>query len=483
MQLREIAQACGSASTDDVEVTGVTHVAQWAKPGDIFIALKGVNRDGHEFIEQAVGNGAVAVMGEGLPEGLSCSVPYVRVAHGRQALAAAAAIIQGNPCSQLDVIGVTGTDGKTTTTLLLASMLRASGRRVGLISTVGYQGIDGVTHAYPAHFTTPEAPQLQEILAGLVAEGADTVVLEVSSHALVQERVGGIHFDVGVWTHLSREHLDFHKTMDEYFAAKRMLIERCDVAVLNNDDPWAEQLRGIAPTELSYARTSPAALRATAGEETIAGLQFRLEWQGRAQDVTLPMVGGFNVDNALAALGAVAALGLDVAAAARSLATFAGVPGRMQFVPRSPGQPRVIIDFAHTPDALEKALMALRATTAGSLWCVIGAAGGQRDVGRIAPMGRAAAQNADTVIITEDDSYDTDLEVLMGELQRGAQEVGGQPLLLPDRRAAIVAAITGAAPDDTILLAGKGHEAELMRPTPIPWDEVAEAQQALRQRP
>ncbi len=484
MQAAELAQILGSSTCAEVEVTGVTHNSRWVKPGDAFVALRGASFDGHRFLDEVAAAGAALVIGAGLRAGETSPVPYLTVAEPRLALAQAAAALAGNPADELTVIGVTGTDGKTTTSLLLTHILREAGRQVGVISTVGFQGVDGQLRQYPAHFTTPEAPQVQEILADLVAQGADTVVLETSSHALAQERVGGINFDVGVWTHLSPEHLDFHKTMDEYFAAKRLLIERSRLAVLNADDPWSEQLDGVAGAELRYSINSTTAdVCAVEIVEGHDGLQFWVKQGSQSIAVTLPMLGEFNVANATAALTAASALGIDLAAAAQSLASFAGVAGRMQFVPRQADEPRVIVDFAHTPDALAKALAALRTTTMGALWCVIGAAGGARDETRIAPMGQRAAQLADRVVFTEDDTYDTSLDFLLGELNRGAAGVAGASVeTVPDRREAIAHVMTAAASEDTVLLAGKGHESELMRTPPIAWDEVAQARAALDRR-
>ena len=238
---------------ESVEVTGVTHQADWAQPGDAFVAIRGARVDGHSFIGQAVERGAVAVLGEGLPEGVDCPVPYVVVPAARAALADAAAELAGHPSRKFPVLGVTGTDGKTTTSCLARHLLRHAGRRTGLLSTVGYELPDGVLRQPPTHFTTPEAPQVQHILAEQATAGAEAVVVESSSHALALDRVRAVDFDVAVWTNLTGEHLDFHGSMERYFADKARLVQRAPFAVLNADDPWAAQLVPMAPSHTTYS--------------------------------------------------------------------------------------------------------------------------------------------------------------------------------------------------------------------------------------
>lgn len=468
-----------------VEVTGVTHQADWARPGDAFVAIRGTKVDGHGFIGQAVERGAVAVLGEGLPEGTDSPVPYVVVPAARAALADAAAELAGHPSRSLQVLGVTGTDGKTTTSCLARHLLRHAARATGLLSTIGYELPDGILRQPPTHFTTPEAPQVQQILADQVAAGAESVVVESSSHALALDRVRAVDFDVAVWTNLTGEHLDFHGSMEGYFADKAKLVQRARFAVLNADDPWTEQLVPMAADHTTYsADGGDADWTASDIVEGPDDLRFTVRTPvGEAQAV-LPMIGRFNVANALAALAGVHALGVDLATLIGGLATFAGVPGRMEMVERGEGEPRVIVDFAHTAPSLEKALATVRVTTQGRLWVVLGSAGGPRDPSKRAPLGEAATRMAEVAVFTEEDHRDTPLQDILDEMERGARQAGRDNFVsIGDRREAIEYVVSAADPSDTIVLAGKGPEETLERDTEtIPWDEMSEARRALTQR-
>ncbi|WP_109474627.1 UDP-N-acetylmuramoyl-L-alanyl-D-glutamate--2,6-diaminopimelate ligase [Ornithinimicrobium cavernae] len=485
MRLGDLAAALDLTLDGDpaVEVTGVTHQADWARPGDAFVAIRGTRVDGHTFIPEALRRGAVAVLGEGLPEGVDCPVPYVVVPGARAALADAAAELAGHPSRSLKVLGVTGTDGKTTTSCLARHLLREAGRATGLLSTIGYELPDGVLRQPPAHFTTPEAPQVQQILADQLAAGAEDVVVEASSHALALDRVRAVDFDVAVWTNLTGEHLDFHGSMEGYFADKAKLVQRARHAVLNADDPWTERLRPMAPSHTAYsAEGTDADWRATGVVEGPDDLRFAVHSPEGEFDAVLPMIGRFNVANALAALAGVHSLGVDVPTLVAGLATFGGVPGRMEMVERTAGAPRVIVDFAHTPPSLEKALTTVRVTTAGRLWVVLGSAGGPRDPSKRAPLGATATTLADVAVFTEEDHRDTPLQEILDEMERGAREAGRDNYVaIGDRREAIAYAVGAAGPDDTVVLAGKGPEETLERDTEtIPWDEMGEARAALR---
>ena len=487
MRLGDLAAALALPleSGGDVEVTGVTHQADWAGPGDAFVAVRGARVDGHTFIGQAVERGAVAVLGEGLPGGIDCPVPYVVVPGARAALADAAAELAGHPSRALQILGVTGTDGKTTTSCLARHLLRSAGRATGLLSTIGYELPDGVLRQPPTHFTTPEAPQVQQILADELGAGAQAVVVESSSHALALDRVRGVDFDVAVWTNLTGEHLDFHGSMEGYFADKAKLVQRARHAVLNLDDPWTERLLPMAARHTTYsAEGTDADWWATDIVEAAEELRFRLHTPQGAFDAALPMIGRFNVANGLAAMAGVHALGVDVPTLVAGLATFGGVPGRMEMVERAEGEPRVIVDFAHTPPSLEKALATVRVTTEGRLWVVLGSAGGPRDPSKRAPLGDVATAMADVVVFTEEDHRDTPLQDILDEMERGAREAGRDNYLsISDRREAIEYAVCSASPSDTIVLAGKGPEETLERDTEtIPWDEMSEARAALTVR-
>ncbi|WP_034386241.1 UDP-N-acetylmuramoyl-L-alanyl-D-glutamate--2,6-diaminopimelate ligase [Deinococcus sp. YIM 77859] len=487
MRLPELAAALTVPASDlpAVEVRGVTHHAAWVEPGFAFVAIRGARFDGHSFLEEVVARGAVAVLGEGLPEGTVSPLPYLTVPNARAALADAAAILAEHPSRQLRVIGVTGTDGKTTTSWLTRHLLRAAGLRTGLLSTVGYELPDGVLRHFPAHFTTPEAPQVQTTLREMVSAGAQAAVLEASSHALALDRVRGVAWDVAVWTHLSSEHLDFHGTLEHYFAEKRKLVERAPFAVLNVDDPWTAQLRGLAPQETTYsAENQHADWRASGIEERATGLHFQVASPLGTFRAHLPMIGRFNVANALAGMAAAAQLGATAEQLQEGLVSFRGVPGRMELVPSTEEDPRVIVDFAHTPPSLEKALTTLRATTGGRLWVLLGSAGGPRDPSKRAPLGEVATRLADHAVFTEEDCRDTPLEDILAEMERGAREAGRSNFTrIGDRREAIRFVIRTAQPGDTVLLAGKGPEDTLEREhETLPWNEVAEARAALALR-
>ncbi|PNY81859.1 UDP-N-acetylmuramoyl-L-alanyl-D-glutamate--2,6-diaminopimelate ligase [Deinococcus koreensis] len=472
----------------DAPVGGVTHNAEWVQPGDVFVAIRGARFDGHAFLAQVAAAGAVAVLGEGLPPGAVSTLPYLRVPHARAALADAAAALAGHPSRELHVVGVTGTDGKTTTSWLARHLLRAAGLSTGLLSTVGYELPDGALRHFPAHFTTPEAPQVQRTLRQMVTAGARAVVLEASSHALALERVRGVDWDVAVWTHLSREHLDFHGTVENYFAEKRKLVERARFAVLNADDPWTARLRGLAPDETTYSTEGYSSEGGAADwsaqdiGERATGLHFAVTSPLGSFQAALPMIGRFNVANALAAMAAAAHLGATQAQLVAGLASFRGVPGRMELVPGPGDGPRVIVDFAHTPPSLEKALSTLRATTGGQLRVLLGSAGGPRDPSKRAPLGEVATRLADHAVFTEEDHRDTPLADILREMERGAGPRTNFTSI-PDRREAIRQIIRSAQPGDTVLLAGKGPEDTLERgQETLPWNEVQEAREALASR-
>lgn len=487
MRLHELAQRLevSPGELPDVDISGICHNAEWVRPGELFVAIRGAQFDGHRFIDQARERGAVAVMGEGLRPEETSSLPYLNVTHVRQALADAAAEVAGHPSRQLQVVGVTGTDGKTTTSWLTRHLLRAAEMPTGLLSTVGYEHPDGVLRQPPAHFTTPEAPQVQGILGDILKAGGQAVVLEASSHAFGLERVRAVDWDIAIWTHLTSEHLDYHGTVENYFAEKRKLVERSRFAVLNADDHWTAQLRGLASQETTYsAEGNQADWQAHDIQEEASGLRFRVVSPLGEFEARLPMIGRFNVANALAAMAAAGQLGATVAQLQKGLESFRGVPGRMELISGSARSPRVIVDFAHTPPSLEKALMTIRTTTAGKLWVVIGSAGGPRDPSKRAPLGEVATRLADQAIFTEEDHRYTPLQDILNEMERGAKEGGRSNYRsIGNRQEAIRYAVSSAAPEDTVLLAGKGPEETLERDQEIiPWNEAAEAAEALRLR-
>ncbi len=504
MRLADLTAELGCAfpadADADLDVRGVTHHAEWVRPGFAFVAISGARFDGHDFIDAAITRGAVAVLGAGLPTGRACPVPYVEVLDAREALADAAAAVMGHPSARMTVIGITGTDGKTTTSCLARHLMRAAGRRTGLLSTIGYELGDGQLRQPPAHFTTPESPQVQQILREMADDGVEVVVVETSSHALALDRVRGVDFDIAVWTNLTAEHLDFHGSMQGYFEHKARLVQRAPKAVLNAEDPWTEQLLPMTQAPIRYAEqpnsSEPLTAHSAAGSSELPDwrasdvlegpddLRFTLHTPAGEIPAVLPMIGRFNVANALAAMAACHLAGASVEDLVAGLSTFGGVPGRMDMVPHGEDAPRVIVDFAHTPPSLDKALETVRVTTTGALWVVLGSAGGPRDPGKRAPLGEVATRQADHVVFTEEDHRDTPLVDILTEMERGAREQGSYNFVsIGDRVEAIRYAVTRAEAGDTVLLAGKGPEATLERDTAtIPWDEMAQAVAALAHR-
>lgn len=484
MHLRELAETLGATlpAEADPAVSGVTHNATWVEPGNVFVAIRGSRSDGHAFIGDAVDAGAVAVIGEGLPADLRCPVPYLTVADARAALADTAAALAGHPSRELNVIGITGTDGKTTTSWLTRHLHRQAGLATGVLSTVGYELPDGVLRQFPYHFTTPESPQVQTILREMVDAGAHSAVLETSSHALALRRVHGVEFATAVWTNLTHEHLDFHGSIEQYFEDKALLFAQARFAVINIDCEWGRRLQERCDDVETYSASGAEAdWSAHDVEEHPTHLEFTADTPiGRAR-VRLPMVGAFNVANALAAMAATAHSGASLDQLVGGLAQFPGVPGRMQLVPGPAGAPRTIIDFAHTPAALENLLATLRPSTRDRLWVLIGAPG-QRDTTKRAPMGEVTTRLADVVVFTEDDPRDDPIAEIIREMAAGAQGRTNY-VAVPDRTEAITYALTHAGSEDTVVLAGKGAEYFIARVGgDDPWDELATATAALADR-
>jgi UDP-N-acetylmuramoyl-L-alanyl-D-glutamate--2,6-diaminopimelate ligase len=473
-ELLRLAQLESDLSSDP-DITGVTHDSRLVKPGFVFVAIQGVPLpsrpplDGHAFIPKALELGAVAVIGT---REISLPVPYIRVQNDRQALGDLASAYHSFPARALKIIGVTGSKGKSTTATLIHHLLEHAGVKAARMSTVGirYAGRDQVL---PGHFTTPEAPQVQELLRKFVAAGCTHAVLEVSSHALALERVRGIKYDVGVWTNLEPEHLDFHGTMDAYFAEKRKLLERSSFGILNAEDAHYPQLEML---HWSYGRSGD--WYAQDVRETARGLEFGVVSPIGNFAAFVPMIGAFNATNALAAMATAAKLGLEIGQIASGLSSFPGVPGRMQIVQAAPF--RVINDFAHTENSVRAALETLRNTTPGRIILVVGAAG-ERGAERRTGIAKAAAEHADLTIFTEEDHRTESLNDILETMRTAFVEAGGTAYHLePDRREAIRWAIQNAKAGDTVLLAGKGHERTMERGTDvIPWDETAEAKAAL----
>ncbi len=439
------------AASWETEITSVSYDSRRVTPGGLFAALPGLRADGQRYIAQAVARGAAAVLCRRAPEEPG---PWVVTADPRRALAVLSANWYEHPADGLRLVGVTGTNGKTTSTHLLKGVLEgATGERAGLIGT--NHNLIG-EEVLPACRTTPESWELQGLLRQMADGGCRWAVMEVSSHALVLERTAGLTFAVGLFTNLTQDHLDFHGTMDTYRAAKGLLFTRCVRGVVNADDPAGRFYAGYARRAcLTYGVEGPADLR---GEDLTLERDrvcFRASWRGQTALVTLGIPGRFSVYNALGVLGCGLALGLPLETLAAGLSQARGVTGRMEVVP-VPADYTVLIDYAHTPDALEKALTAVRDTTKGRVICVFGC-GGDRDRGKRPRMGAIAARLSDLPVVTSDNPRSEAPMDIIEDILGGMP--GGQPKVVePDREKAIAAALTLARPGDTVLLAGKGHE-------------------------
>jgi UDP-N-acetylmuramoyl-L-alanyl-D-glutamate--2,6-diaminopimelate ligase len=464
-----LAEVIGS-DAPAVEVSALAYDNRLVTPGTLFFCVPGFTRDGHDYAEDAIARGAVALV---VQRPLGTAVPEILVDDVRAAMAPAAAALAGDPTARLTTVGITGTNGKTTSAFLVRSLLEAGGRRTGLLGTVTAI-VGGEQHAVAR--TTPEAIDLQRTFADMLAAGDDAVVMEVSSHALSLHRADAIHWSAAVFTNLTQDHLDFHADMEDYFLAKRRLFEAGpELAVINVDDPYGARLARDLPQAIRIGLDAPDAhVRATAIEGDASGSSFAVD--GLALRTTLP--GRFNVLNALGAVVVARELGVDDPAIARGLAAAERVPGR--FEPVDEGQPfAVFVDYSHKPDALEAVLRTARGLTRGRLIVVFGA-GGDRDRGKRPLMGRAAAEHADVAIITSDNPRNEDPEAIMAEIAEGAPEAER----VVDRQAAIERAIALAAPGDVVVVAGKGHERyqEFEEGRTVPFDDVAVAREALRAR-
>lgn len=457
------AVSADGAAVPDIQVTGVTLRGQNARPGDLFAALPGATAHGARYAADAVARGAVAVLTDrdGVAEsgGRALGVPVLVHPQPRAVLGQVAAAVYGKPSERLRVIGVTGTSGKTTTTYLVEAGLRSAGRVAGLIGTVGVR-IDG--RDQPSGLTTPEAPDLQALLATMVEQGVDTVVMEVSSHALTLGRVDGVSFAVGGFTNLSRDHLDFHQSMEDYFNAKARLFDpespaHAALSVVCVDDEWGAAMAARAHRAVTVGTTAAADWSVESVTTGTGGAQdfVAVDPAGVHHRLRIGLPGGYNVANGLLAAALLDTVGVSPDQAAPGLRD-ATVPGRLEAVDR--GQPFLaLVDYAHKPGALRAVLETLREQCAGRLAVVFGA-GGNRDRGKRGPMGEVAADLADLVVVTDDNPRDEDPAVIRAAIMAGAAG-GAETVEIGDRRAAIAHAVAWARAGDIVLIAGKGHEA------------------------
>jgi UDP-N-acetylmuramoyl-L-alanyl-D-glutamate--2,6-diaminopimelate ligase len=486
MLLRQLVQTIPSASVEgpvDRDVLGITYDSRRVTPGMLFVAIPGQHVDGHEFIGKAVDRGAVAVLCE-RNRLVPARVTQIRVADVREALACAARAYYEHPSSRLQVIGVTGTNGKTTVAFMVKAILESAGTKTGLIGTVRYEIGDRVI---PAQRTTPESLEIQQMMALMVKADCQACVMEVSSHALDQKRVHGVEFDVGIFTNLTRDHLDYHGTMENYFAAKQKLFSDLGqqgtqgVAVINVDDTYGARLADLVKVEveLTYGLQRPAKLRATRIELGADGSRFVVETPERKFAIRLPLIGRHNIYNALAAIGAGIALQIDVVKVQAALNALPPVPGRLESV--SAGQPfGVFVDYAHTDDALRNVLTTLREISSGRVLVAFGC-GGSRDTGKRAKMGRVAAELADFTVITSDNPRKEEPEKIAAAVEEGFLTVRSDNYVLElDRSRAIQQLLAQAREGDAVLIAGKGHETyQEFEDTVVPFDDRVHAQEAL----
>jgi len=467
-----IARLPGARLTGDatLPVSAVTHDSRRAGPESVFVAVRGLATDGNLYVESARRKGAVAVVSEEPPQPGGA---WVQVDDAREALATLAAAVQGDPASRLTLVGVTGTNGKTTTTHLIDAALRAAGHKVGLIGTIQYRVGDRLAEAVR---TTPESSDLQELFHEMVAAGCDHAVMEVSSHSLALKRVHGLGFRVAVFTNLTRDHLDFHGDMDRYFAAKRALFDTLlredGHAVINAADDRAAELAAVSRGPVwTFGVERPADLRASDVSLSLGGTRFRAQTPVGELLVESPLLGRFNVENLLAALGASLALGLPSAAVLRGLASVTGVPGRLERV--MAGQDfTVIVDYAHTDDALKNLLETVRELKPRRVITVFGC-GGDRDRSKRPLMGAVASRLSEAVVVTSDNPRSEPPESIIEEILRGMN--GGRKAerhVVVDRRDAIAKAFEMAGTGDAVVIAGKGHETyQVLRDRTVPFDD------------
>jgi UDP-N-acetylmuramoyl-L-alanyl-D-glutamate--2,6-diaminopimelate ligase len=482
-----------SGVVGDGNVSSVVYDSRQAAAGSVFVALRGLQADGTAFVRDAVTRGAIAVFAE-TPAPAGVTVPWLQVADARLVLAALSSEFFGRPSERLTLVGITGTNGKTTTSYLLAAIFEAAGIRCGRIGTIGYRiG----SREFEAPRTTPEAPELQRMLRDMISQGCGACVMEVSSHALHLRRADYLDFDCGIFTNLTRDHLDFHRDMEDYFAAKRRLFHLLPpeaVGVPNVDDPRGSELASLVRRSVTYAIDAPADVKPGPISLSLDGLAFEARTPRGIVKVQSPLVGRPNAYNILAAVAAATALDLPVTAIEKGIASLEAVPGRFQVVSSPEDDVRVVVDYAHTDDALKNLLETARPLATGRVLTVFGC-GGDRDKTKRPLMGAVAARLSDVVIVTSDNPRSEKPEQIIEDVQRGIvlpadrTAPGGRgpkatpSLAIVDRQAAIERAARDARPGDLVLIAGKGHEKyQVIGDRTLPFDDVEVARAALTAR-
>ncbi|MFO7984154.1 MAG: UDP-N-acetylmuramoyl-L-alanyl-D-glutamate--2,6-diaminopimelate ligase [Desulfuromonadales bacterium] len=477
-----------------IEVGSLAYDSRKVEPGGVFFALRGEHADGHRFIDQAVKNGAVAVVMEENRE-LPIGTVGIQVANARLAMARIVSVFFGFPTTSIPVIGVTGTNGKTTTTYLIESIFRAGGYRPAVLGTINYRFENTIR---PSVHTTPESLDLMEIATGFCRDGADALVLEVSSHALAQYRVDGLDFSVGVFTNLTPEHLDYHRNMGDYYASKKRffdeLLERSGGrAVINLDDPYGQSLAAEIPDALTFGRTSSAAMvKPESVEASLEGIHGHLRSPVGGIELHSPLVGTFNIQNVLAAAATGLAAEIGPEQISKGLAKAPQVPGRMERVENDRGAV-ILVDYAHTGDALEKALAAVKDLEPKRILTIFGC-GGDRDRAKRPVMGEVACRFSDLAIVTSDNPRNEDPAAIIEDIHVGCRNVHDQPLdlsaaasgdqkgfvTIADRREAIRFAVRCLGERDVMLVAGKGHEDyQVIGPETLHFDDREEVRKAL----
>jgi len=485
-------KGCRVLDPADVEVTGISCDSRSIRGGGVlFAALPGEHVDGNDFIEDAVRRGAVCILteretdirGEG-------AVPMIIVPDVREALSGLASLLSGEPSKRLALVGVTGTNGKTTTTYLLEAIFSEAGFSAGVVGTVNYRYGAKV---YPAPHTTPQAPELQGILKEMADSGVTHCAMEVSSHALEQKRVNGCGFDCVVFTNLTPEHLDYHKTMEEYFNAKALLfglLKEGGRAVVNRDDPWADRALTKAPGAVTYSLSEGAEVHPLWYKLSEDGIRALVATPAGPVEVSSVLVGDYNLQNILASIAASIVLGIDARAVERGIFALERVPGRLEKVSGPGNLFNAYVDYAHTPDALERALATLAGITTGRIITVFGC-GGNRDRTKRPRMGEAAARFSALTVITSDNPRDEDPLSIIGEIEAGIKGVRKYDadeffsdekgyMVIPERADAIRKAVTAARQGDTVLVAGKGHEDyQIIGPKRVHFDDTEVLRSAL----
>ena len=485
MTLREVLDGAG-VRTDlpkepgQAPVDGLDYDSRRVGKNFLFFAFQGQQHDGRRFAGEAIGRGALAVVSE-LPKPEGFAGAWIEVEHGRRALAVAARNFYGKPDEHLRLTGITGTNGKSTTTHLVDSVLRAAGKTTALLGTIEYLRAGRIL---PSQNTTPESLDILRILAELNQEGGTHATLEVSSHGLALGRVYGIHFHTAVFTNLTRDHLDFHPGMEEYFAAKRLLFEGAGAppprfAAINHDDPYGRQIRPAPETKpFWYGLGSESSVRAEQISATLEGLRFELHYGRIRFQVSSPLLGRINVYNILAACSAALSLEIDPETIARGIFECPIVPGRLERVEE--GQPfLVLVDYAHTDDALRNVIVAARSLSGQRVLTLFGC-GGDRDRAKRPLMGEAAGELSDFVVLTSDNPRSEDPLVIMNDALVGLRRYDVPHIVEPDREKAIRLAIEAARPGDIVIIAGKGHETyQALKDRTIPFDDRDVARKAL----